>query len=73
MPCLKDPAAESLRMAAVRVALARVKPWQFSKGARTAEGKRRAAGNALRHGLDSLAVKWALRYIAAVERTLKDN
>ena len=70
MPCLTDPAAEARRVAAVRAALAAGRPWLSSTGPRSSAGKRAVSQNALRHGLDTLAVKWAVRYCTGVERAL---
>lgn len=72
MPCLKNPVAEEKRIATVRAALVLSRPWEHSTGPRTAEG-RAVQGHVLRHGLDSLAVKWALGYVAAIERALSNK
>ena len=70
MPGLSNPEYEARRVAAVRAALAAGQPWSLSTGPRSELGKRTVSGNALKHGLDTLAFKFAVRYCIAAEQAL---
>lgn len=47
----------------------RNKPWQSSTGPRTEDGKKAVSQNALKHGLDSAAIK-KLRAVLRAQRAL---
>lgn len=68
MPWLKDPSREKLRVEAVKAALRRSRAWEKGAfyGNVTPEGLRRRGSNAVTHGAQSLAVKYAAAYINAV-------
>lgn len=67
---MPSPEAEARRLAAVRAAVARVKPWSWSTGPTTTAGKRRMAMNPTKHEAGSVAFKLALTYVKAVESAL---
>jgi hypothetical protein len=71
MPRLHNPQDESLRVAAVKAALLKHRPWMLSTGPLTLSGKRKMAGNATKHGARSLALRLALAYCDAVSRALQ--
>ncbi len=48
------------------------KPWAYSTGARTQQGKKQVAKNALVHGLDSLETKHFMKLIKEHRRLLKE-
>ena len=73
MPRLNDPDAEARRVALVRAAVALRKPWLESTGPRSVRGKRATAQNRLSHGADSLALRAAVAYCAAVEKFCNKN
>ena len=62
----RDPAAEARRLAAVRAAAARPGYSSWSTGPVTAEGRRKAALNATKHGGTRQAVRLAVAYAEAV-------
>ena len=61
---------ESLR-ATGRATAMQWQPWRWSTGPRTEEGKRRSAGNALKHGARSRAVAASRREMRALAAQLR--
>jgi hypothetical protein len=73
MPAIKDPEKEARRVAAVRAAILKAKPWEKSKEAVariSPEGMRRRGQNPQSHGADSTAFKLAGRYAHGVLEAL---
>ena len=59
-------------LAALRASAHRHRPWEFSTGPRTPDGKAAAGQNALRHGERSAATRDALRDARALMRIVRD-
>lgn len=70
---MRNAEAEARRIAAIRAAAARPGFASWSTGPRTAEGKRKTAANATKHGGNSTVVKLATAYAEALLQCLSET